>query len=77
MCLPGSSDGHTADPGNIRLEDRIPADVKKSLEGKGWEVRAYPNMDTGFGSANAIMVEENGTLSAGSDPRREGYAVAW
>jgi len=77
VCLPGSSGGHTASPGNIRVEGRIPADVIKDLEGKGWEVRVYGDFDTGFGGANAIMVEENGTLSAGSDPRREGYAVAW
>jgi len=37
----------------------------------------YSDFDTGFSGANAIMVEANGTLSAGSDPRRECYAVAW
>ena len=77
VSLPGSAGAHSSSPGNIRVEGRVPADVVKDLEEKGWEVRVYGDMDTGFGGANAIMVEENGTLAAGSDGRREGYAVAW
>lgn len=77
VCLPGSSGAHTANPGVVRVEGRVPADVIKDLEEKGWEVKVYSDWDTGFGGANAIMVEPNGTLAAGSDPRREGYAVAW
>ena len=78
VSLPGSSGAHTANPGNVRVEGRIPADVIKALEEKGWEIRVYSDFDTGFGGANAIMVDpEYDTLAAGSEPRREGYAVAW
>jgi gamma-glutamyltranspeptidase/glutathione hydrolase len=77
MCLPGSSGGHTANPGAIRVEGRISADVVKALEGYGWEVTVSPDYNSGYGGANAIMVLPNGSLAAGSDPRREPYAVAW
>ncbi|TFG91717.1 MAG: gamma-glutamyltransferase family protein [Candidatus Atribacteria bacterium] len=76
-CLPGSSGAHTSTPGRISVEGRVSADVVKALEAKGWDVNVSADYNSGFGGANAIMVEPNGSLTAGSDPRREGYAIAW
>ena len=67
-----------ANPGNIRVEGRLSEDVIKGLEAKGWEVSVYSDYDTGFGGANAILIDpEFGTYAAASDPRREGYSLAW
>lgn len=78
VCLPSSDGAHIANPGQVQVEGRISPNIIEQLETKAWKVRVYSEFDAEFGGANAIMVNpKTNTLSAGSDPRREGYAVAW
>ena len=78
VCLPSSDGAHRANPGQVQVEGRISETIINQLEAKAWKMNVYPDFDTDFGGANAILVNpKTGMLSAGSDPRREGYAVAW
>ncbi len=60
----------------FRLEDRLPGDVLRALEGLGYAVelaRGYA-----FGSMQGITLDAvTGALMAGADPRRVAYAVGW
>ncbi len=77
-CLPASSGSHEATPGEITMESRIPVETVKGLEGKGWSVVVDPAYNSAYGCVNVIMMDPvTGALSAGADPRREGYAEAW
>ena len=60
----------------FRLEDRLPEDVKATLEGLGYTVELAPGY--AFGSIQGITLDTvTGTLMAGADPRRVAYAVGW
>jgi gamma-glutamyltranspeptidase/glutathione hydrolase len=77
-CLPASSGNHEATPGQVSVESRIPLETVKALEGKGWKVVVDPAYNSAYGCVNVIILDPvTGALSAGADPRREGYAEAW
>ncbi|MDE2662193.1 MAG: gamma-glutamyltransferase family protein [Gemmatimonadota bacterium] len=60
----------------FRLEDRLPEDVKATLEGLGYTVELAPGY--AFGSIQGITYDAaTGALMAGADPRRVAYAVGW
>ena len=61
---------------HFRLEDRLPGDVVRTLEGLGYDVELAPGY--AFGSIQGITWDA-GTeaLMAGADPRRVAYAVGW
>ena len=60
----------------FRLEDRLPGDVVRALDGLGYAVELVPGY--AFGSIQGITVDaRTGTLMAGADPRRVAYAVGW
>lgn len=64
-------------PNVLQLEGRFPELVREGLKEKGHEIQILGNWD-GPGSAQAILVDPySGTLTGGSDPRRDGYAVGW
>ena len=58
------------------LEDRLPGDVVRSLEGLGYAVERAPGY--AFGSIQGITLDAGtGALMAGADPRRVAYAIGW
>lgn len=60
---------------DLVLENTIPEEVRKALEAKGHRLQQPA---TRLGMLNAIRIyTENGVLSGGADPRREGHVAAW
>ncbi|MCZ6633878.1 MAG: gamma-glutamyltransferase, partial [bacterium] len=61
----------------LQLEGRFPEEVQQGLAEKGHDLRILSDWG-GPGSAQAIQINpETGALSGGSDPRRDGYAIAF
>ena len=61
----------------LQLEGRFSKDVARELAGKGHRLEILADWG-GPGNAQAIMFHpESKALIGGSDPRMEGYAVAW
>jgi gamma-glutamyltranspeptidase len=74
---PNSFEPHGYEPGVLRVESTVPADVRKELEDLGHTVIVWPPYDWRAGGIAVIAVDEDGMRSAGADPRRENYALAW
>ena len=63
---------------SVAVEDRIPAEVLRALEGLGHEIRVIHGWTATFGGAQMIFVDpESGSLAVASDPRREAYGLAY
>ncbi|MBM3945204.1 MAG: gamma-glutamyltransferase, partial [SAR202 cluster bacterium] len=58
----------------IRMEGRIPQNVRSELERRGYELEVHPDYTYLFGGVHAISAG-NGELHGGADPRRDGGAV--
>jgi gamma-glutamyltranspeptidase / glutathione hydrolase len=73
--FPASPFPHTMYPGDLSVESRIPAGVRKELEAKGHKLQTARPWSLG---ANAAIVvdPQSSVLSAGADPRTEAYAWA-
>ena len=54
----------------------LPDDVRRDLARRGHPVDTVGDLD-GPCSVEIIRRDENGMLYAGSDPRRDGWALAW
>ncbi|HLZ26644.1 MAG TPA: gamma-glutamyltransferase family protein [Chloroflexota bacterium] len=65
--FPGSFYPHRADPGGVRMESRIAADVRDELVARGHQV----NVDGPWshGQVTAVARETNGVLSGAASPR--------
>lgn len=61
----------------IQYETRLNADSIKKLEELGNTVEANDEFNRTFGSVNAVMYSEDGTLLGGADPRRDGKALGY
>jgi gamma-glutamyltranspeptidase/glutathione hydrolase len=62
----------------VSMENRVPEAAMKTL--RDWGHKLVPSTDftAGTGGMQAIVVDlETGTMVAGADPRRTGYAVGW
>jgi gamma-glutamyltranspeptidase/glutathione hydrolase len=74
--FPASPFPHTMYPGDLSVEDRIPAAVREALVKKGHKLR--PSGPWTMGSNGAILIDlKTGVLNAGADPRVDAYALAW
>lgn len=74
--FPASTFPHTMVPGDLSVEARVPESVQSLLRAKGHRLQV--NGPWSLGLSEAILVDlDGGTLSAGADPRGEGYAWAW
>ena len=63
-------------PEELRLEEGFPPELISGLRKRGHKVKVVDRWS--FGSAEVIIKDPNsGTLVAGADPRREGYAIGW
>ena len=61
----------------VAVEPGIPSNTRQALEGLGHEiVRDQPDLEFAFGGAQAIYRSDDGYI-AGSDPRKDGQAVAF
>ena len=58
------------------MERRFPEEVRRELSRRGHPVNTVGDLD-GPCSVEIIRRQEDGMLLAGSDPRRDGWALAW
>ncbi|MFC5470253.1 gamma-glutamyltransferase [Cohnella suwonensis] len=63
------------DTQELKLENRVKAEVAKKLSLKGHSVRVVEAFDSVVGHAHAIAIAEDGTKQGGADPRSDGAAV--
>jgi gamma-glutamyltranspeptidase / glutathione hydrolase len=62
----------------INMENRVPPATVKALEAMGHHINVTTDFTAGVGGMQAIVIDpEKGTMTAGADPRRTGYAVGW
>ncbi len=62
----------------VALESRFPAAAVQGLKDRGHAVKILDAFTPGVGGMQGILVDSaHGTLSAGADPRRAGYAIGW
>jgi gamma-glutamyltranspeptidase/glutathione hydrolase len=80
--FPSSIYPHTAEPGMLRVEGRVPYDVRRSLQSKGHQVVMQPDWIEGY--VVGVQVDgDRGVLYGGADPRGElatllpAYALGW
>jgi gamma-glutamyltranspeptidase/glutathione hydrolase len=65
-------------PISITMENRVPAASIKQLQAWGHDVKPTSNYTSAVGGMQAIVVDlDKGTMLAGADPRRTGYAVGY
>ena len=61
----------------IQYETRLNADSIKKLEELGNTEEPNDEFNRSFGSVNAVMYGEDGTLLGGADPKRDGKALGY
>jgi gamma-glutamyltranspeptidase/glutathione hydrolase len=62
----------------LAVESRLPRSVLDSLKGMGHSLEMLPSFTAGVGGAQGILFNlDAGTMTAGADPRRSGYAIGW
>ena len=63
---------------SVMIERRVPAASLKTLEELGHKLAPTSDFTAAAGGMQAIVVDlAKGTMLAGADPRRTGYAVGW
>jgi gamma-glutamyltranspeptidase / glutathione hydrolase len=75
--FPDSFWPHAYYPGQLDIEANISAETRAALARLGHVVIEQPERDWRSGAVCAIVVEPDGTLMAGADPRRGAHAVGW
>jgi gamma-glutamyltranspeptidase/glutathione hydrolase len=80
--FPSSIYPHTADPGVLRVEGRIPYDIQRTLQAKGHQVVIQPDWIEGY--VVGVQVDaDRSVVYGGADPRGElatllpAYAIGW
>ena len=64
--------------GALKLEARIPEDVREALVQKGHELQVKKDFDLYFGGAQGIVIDpQSSELHGGADPRRDGKAAGF
>ena len=64
--------------GPLKIEARIPDEVRAALVAKGHELEVKKDFDLYFGGAQGITIDPlSGELHGGADPRRDGQAAAF
>ncbi len=62
----------------VSIEDRVSLSALEGLAARGHELRIIEGWTATFGGAQMIVFDPiNGVLTAGADPRREAYALAY
>ena len=62
----------------MQIEARVREDVRAALMERGHLLEVQENWTAAVGGMQGVRIDpENGTLSGGADPRRDGYAIGW
>ena len=72
-----SFDDHEFLPGSLNVESRVNLKTIEELSNKGHKVKVQSEWGTLSAPTVIIYDTKNGVASAGADPRRSRYAVAW
>jgi len=72
-----SFDDHEFLPGSLNVESRVSLKTIQELSNKGHKVKVQGEWGTLSSPTVIIYDPKNGVASAGADPRRSRYAVAW
>ena len=72
-----SFDDHEFLPGSLNVESRVNLKTIQELSNKGHKVKVQSEWGTLSAPTVIIYDTKNGVASAGADPRRSRYAVAW
>jgi len=62
---------------SITIEDRVPPATLAELEKMGHHMKPVGSFTAAVGGMQAIVIDPQGHMTAGADPRRTGYAVGW
>jgi len=63
---------------SVHIENRVPPATLKTLTEWGHKISTSTDFTAAVGGMQAIVIDlEKGTMLAGADPRRTGYAVGW
>ncbi len=79
---PSSFHPHEAKPGQIRVEARVPYEVRRDLQARGHRIELRPDWAEGY-VLGIVVDEARGILRGGADPRGEvatvipAYAIGW
>ena len=75
---PSSFEPHEADPGKLKIENRIDKATGDALATKGHKVEWWPEITRAAGAVCTIVHDrEKNRLSGGADPRRMSRAMGW
>ncbi len=72
-----SFDDHEFLPGSLNVEARVGLKTIQELSDKGHKVKTQSDWGTLSAPTVIVFDKRNGVASAGADPRRSRYAVAW
>jgi len=72
-----SFDDHEFLPGSLNIEARVGLKTIQELSDKGHKVKTQSDWGTLSAPTVIVFNKRNGVASAGADPRRSRYAVAW
>ncbi|EIJ80442.1 gamma-glutamyltransferase [Bacillus methanolicus PB1] len=61
----------------LKIESRVDQEVINSLNKAGHIVKVVDKFDKVMGHANAILIDDQGFLQGGVDPRGDGAAIGW
>ena len=63
---------------SVTIESRVPPTTMKALTDMGYKLKPVGAFTAAVGGMQAVVVDlDTGTMTAGADPRRTGYAVGW
>jgi gamma-glutamyltranspeptidase/glutathione hydrolase len=75
---PSSFEPHEADPGVLKIENRIDKATGNALADKGHTVEWWPEITRAAGAVCTILHDrEKKRLTGGADPRRMSRAMGW
>jgi gamma-glutamyltranspeptidase/glutathione hydrolase len=72
-----SFDSHESVPGQLEIENRVPAKVMDDLRARGHVLRVVGPYAMSTGVVAVGFNPKTGTLRGGADPRRERYVFGW
>ncbi len=72
-----SFDSHESVPGQLEIENRVPANVLDDLRARGHVLRLVGPYSMSTGVVAVGVNPKTGTLRGGADPRRERYIFGW
>lgn len=63
--------------GPLKVEARIPEDIRAGLSARGHEIEVKKDFDLYFGGAQGVVIRPDAKLHGGADPRRDGQAEGY